>query len=655
MGKPSSLLRNPHWSLLILLLAVGPGLAADTTAHPLDPLSKQEIAAATQVLKSAGKITEQSRTPVFVLHEPAKEDVLSFRPGSKLQREAFVIVYERASNQTFEAVVDLTNNRLASWKEVPGVQPPLMLEDFQLVEQIVKADPRWQAAMLKRGLTDPNEVSVNAWPVGEHNVPGLLGARLLCATGFYKGRARNYYARPIEGVVAYVNLNTLKVFKFVDTGVVPIPKAAADFDPGSVGKLRTPPKPLLITQPDDVSFTVVGNEVRWQKWRFRFAMHQREGLVLYTVGYEDRGKTRPILYRGSLAELFVPYGEPSTGWFFRNIFDMGMTGVGWLSGSLEARTDCPDNARLFDAVFANDVGTAYDVPRCVALYERDGGVLWKHYDYTDNESRRARQLVLSSISTLGNYEYGINWIFHQDGCLEVETILTGIMSARAVPTGAMGHGRPRHGHLVAPGVECVHHQHFFNFRLDLDVDGPSNNSVVELNTKALSRTDFPSGRHAFSSEETTFRTEQDGKRQLNLATDRRWKVINTTVQSAPGQPTGYLLVPGENTVSHLPTDSPSGRRAGFINSHLWVTPYDPGQMYPAGYYVDQLKPEDGLPVWTNANRPIANKDIVLWYTMGVTHIPRPEEWPVMPVHRLGFKLVPSGFFTRNPALDVPRP
>jgi primary-amine oxidase len=45
---------------------------------------------------------------------------------------------------------------------------------------------------------------------------------------------------------------------------------------------------------------------------------------------------------------------------------------------------------------------------------------------------------------------------------------------------------------------------------------------------------------------------------------------------------------------------------------------------------------------------------VLWYSLGVTHIPRPEDWPVMPVHKAGFKLMPNGFFARNPAMDVPR-
>jgi primary-amine oxidase len=117
---------------------------------------------------------------------------------------------------------------------------------------------------------------------------------------------------------------------------------------------------------------------------------------------------------------------------------------------------------------------------------------------------------------------------------------------------------------------------------------------------------------------------------------------------------GYVLVPGENAVPFVDPNSALGKRAGFINAHLWVTPYEPTERYAAGSYVMGPGP-DGLPKWTRANRSIENQDIVVWYTMGVTHIPRPEEWPVMPVHRAGFKLLPSGFFSRNPALDVPRP
>jgi primary-amine oxidase len=52
---------------------------------------------------------------------------------------------------------------------------------------------------------------------------------------------------------------------------------------------------------------------------------------------------------------------------------------------------------------------------------------------------------------------------------------------------------------------------------------------------------------------------------------------------------------------------------------------------------------------------VVDTDIVVWHSFGVTHIPRPEDWPVMPVESSGFSLVPFGFFDRNPALDVPPP
>jgi primary-amine oxidase len=61
----------------------------------------------------------------------------------------------------------------------------------------------------------------------------------------------------------------------------------------------------------------------------------------------------------------------------------------------------------------------------------------------------------------------------------------------------------------------------------------------------------------------------------------------------------------------------------------------------------------GLPAWTARDRSVVDTDIVLWHSFGVTHIPRPEDWPVMPVESTGFVLMPFGFFDRNPALDVP--
>jgi primary-amine oxidase len=445
------------------------------------------------------------------------------------------------------------------------------------------------------------------------------------------------------------------VLKLIDTGVVPVSQENGDYDEQAVGKLREAPKALVIAQPEGASFTITGHEVRWQKWRFRYSMHPREGLVLHMIGYEDQGKVRPVIYRASLSEMVVPYGDPGETWFFRNAFDMGEYALGRFANQLEPLADAPPNAAFLNTTFPNEAGGAFEAPRTVAIFERDGGLLWKHLDFESgrNESRRARQLVMSWIATAGNYEYGFNWIFHQDGTLEMEIDLTGIMQAKGVKPGEAAHAE-HFGHMVAEGVAAVHHQHFFNFRLDTDIDGTAN-SVVEMNTAAL-----PAGRrnpyaNAFTMTETLLSKEKDAQRLVNMQTGRKWKVINPGAKNSLGQPSGYMLVPGENSLPYALPESSLRKRAGFLNAHLWATRFEPGEMNAAGYYVNQSKGGDGLSRWTAANRPIENQDVVLWYTLGVTHIPRPEEWPIMTVHKASFKLIPAGFFARNPAIDVPKP
>ena len=420
-------------SLLFLcaLLLSSLTLAAQTNTaqpqHPLDPLTADEIKTAAGVITALPQFPAGSLFSTIVLKEPLKRDVLNYKPGVPFSRQAFAVILDRKGNQTFEAVVDVKTPRLISWSLIKGVQPLVMESEFEALPTIVKADPRWQEAMRKRGLNDFDKVQIDGWAVGQ--VAKINeGARLLRALSYFKGDAPNFYGQPIEGVVALVNMNTSKVIEVVDTGVLPLPPPSQQLDEQSIGT-RTAPKPFVITQPDGASFEISGQEVRWQKWRFRFTMHPREGLVLHTVGYEDGGKTRSILYRGSLSEMVVPYGDTDNNWRWRSAFDVGEYSVGRLASSIEPKTDAPENALLIDATFAGDDGQPYDLPRAVGIYERDGGMLWKHYEsYSEtNESRRGRQLVIFFIATIGNYDYSVNWIFHQDGVLETDAALSGIM------------------------------------------------------------------------------------------------------------------------------------------------------------------------------------------------------------------------------------
>ena len=496
---------------------------------------------------------------MLVLHEPAKAAVAS---GSG-PREAAVIVYERSARKTFEALVDLTDRRILSWNEVQGVQAPLMIEDMALTEQLVEANPEWQAAIRKRGITDFSQVQVDSWSAGYHGLPeDQQGHRLVRAVSYFRGDATTAYTRPIEGVIASVDLTT-KTVTVIDSGVVPLPPPDPRFAPGAKSSQPDSLPPLEITQPKGSGIIRKGQEVDWGNWQFRFAMHPREGLVLYTVGFRDHGRLRSILYRGSLSDMLVPYGDPSPAWYFRNVFDTGeYCFVGRSLVPLNRGVDVPGNAVFYDAVFADEEGRPYQSSRAAALYVRDGGLLWRYSDLMQGraESRRAQELVLSWVLTAGNYEYGFNWVFHEDGRLEMEVLLTGIMMAKAVTPATTHAGM--HGHRVTEHLEAVNHQHFFNFRLDMDIDGAAGNSVVELDTSpAVIGPADPYGK-AMVMKETLLRRESDAQRLVDAASSRKWKVIKSGTQECARGACRLLPDPGRehHPVHRADVVDPQARR-----------------------------------------------------------------------------------------------
>ena len=623
-----------------------------TTAHPLDPLTADEIRAAVATVKREQHLGARVRFALVTLFEPDKDVVRGFEPGAPIERRAFVVCYDRDQGRTYEAVVALGEDSVESWEHIPGAQPSIMIEEFFAASDVVKADADWQEAMRRRGITDFDLVQVDPWSAGNFDADlDREGRRLIRAMSYSRtSKTDNGYARPIENVVAFVDLNAMQVVRVEDHGVVPVPSEAGNYDVGAVGEMRQDLRTLDITQPEGPSFEVHGNEVHWQKWRFRFALHPNEGLVLYRIGYEDDGRVRPVLYRASLSDMVVPYGDPSPTHFWKNAFDAGEYGLGKLVNPLELGCDCLGEIRYFDAVMADDDGEPYTAANAICMHEEDYGILWKHFDFRTEtaETRRSRRLVISCIATVGNYEYGFYWYLYQDGNIELDVKLTGI-----IQTGAVAEGEtPTHGTLVAPGLYGPNHQHFFNVRLDFEVDGPDN-SVYEVDILPdEAGPDNPAG-NAFRAHETLLATEQAAQRRINAETGRYWKVVNPGVRNRLGQPVAYKLYPGYTTSLLASSDSVIAKRAGFTQQHLFVTPYSPDEMHAAGDYPNQHPGGDGLPQWTAADRSVEDTDVVVWHTFAATHIVRPEDWPVMPVEYCGFKLKPQGFFDRNPSLDVP--
>lgn len=669
---------RPVWATLALLAFIGgpphrpalgqappgsnpsarPDRAHDTRAadpsfrHPLDPLTPDEIRAAVATIRPAKALPESIRFVSVTLREPAKALVLAWQPGQDLGRRADLVLLDKATGAGFEATVNLPAATVERYEALPaGVHPSIMLDEFAECEAVAKANPEFRAALKKRGIDDVSLVMVDAWSAGHYgNEPAAdMGKRLVRTLCWNRtGPHDNGYARPIEGVVAVIDLNKKEVVRVEDYGVVPVPTRAGNWTRDAVARPRDDLKPLDVAQPDGPSFAIRGQQVDWQKWTFRVGFTPREGLVLHQVAYAGR----PILYRGSIAEMVVPYADPKESSYHKNVFDLGEYGIGMLANSLTLGCDCLGTIRYFDGHLADNLGRTVTIRNAICLHEEDFGLLWKHTDWRtgDTEARRSRRLAVSMIANVGNYDYGFYWYFYQDGSIQHEVKLTGIVNTQALRPGEA----PRHGTEVAPRLSAPFHQHFFNARLDLDVDGPAN-TAAEVNTEASPPGPANPHDNAFTTVSTPLTTESAAQRTTNPLSARFWRITNPASPNELGGPVAYRLSPGENVLPHSGPDAALRKRATFLTKNLWVTPYNPAERFPAGDYPNQNPADTGLGQWTKANRPVADADIVVWYTFGSTHIPRIEDWPVMPVATIGFWLKPDGFFSANPALDVPPP
>jgi primary-amine oxidase len=625
------------------------------SAHPLDMITADEMRRAAELVQADPRFEPDSVFVHLRLREPAKETVTAFTPGDPVDREVEALLCPKARLEAIEVVVSVTAGEVRSWTVHDGMRPALLFGESMMAIIGVKEHPEWQAALRRRGIEDFDRVQIDPWPAGSFGVGHEDGRRITrCISYLREHELDNGYARPIEGVIAFFDQGAGEVLEVVDLGVVPLPPERGSYLPGDlpegVGPMRTDLKPLEIVQPEGPSFTVDGNRVEWQRWSFRVGFDPYEGLVLHTVAYHDGDRVRPVLHRASITEMVVPYGDPGPMHGWKNAFDAGEWGLGRMANSLKLGCDCLGVIHYFDAELATEQGEPYTVEHAICMHEEDYGILWKHHDMHGgtNEVRRSRRLVVSFIATVGNYEYGFYWYFYLDGNIQLEVKLTGIVSPMAVAPGA----QPEFANVIAPGVAAPHHQHLFSARLDLDVDGPVN-SVYEVEAEAVPPgPDNPWG-NAFRPRVTQLASELAARRNTDAATSRAWRVVNETSRNALDQPVGYKLVPTTSTPTMLASaDSSVGRRAGFARHNLWVTPYRADERRAAGEFPNQHPGGDGLPRWTAADRPLVDTDVVLWYTFGVTHFVRPEDWPVMPVEYTGFVLSPFGFFDRNPALDV---
>ena len=290
-------------------------------AHPLDPLSKEEIAQAAAIVKDVFAKEQENekasssllRFETIELYEPSKAAVREFDRGettSPLERKARVnAFYIGGGIGVFRMTVSLTENKLLSKTFLPEARPMIQLDEFEEIEIAVRKDPRVIEAFQKRGITDMESVCIDPWSSGTYGFDYEKGRHLSYAFMWLKSSPfDNLYAHPVEGLNAVVDIKEMKVIAVEEREVVPVPEKDVNYDAcfKEGEPTRTDLKDINVSQPDGVSFSMQGNTLKWHDWSILVGFNAREGITLHNMSFAGR----PVCYRASIAEMVVPYGSP---------------------------------------------------------------------------------------------------------------------------------------------------------------------------------------------------------------------------------------------------------------------------------------------------------------------------------------------------------
>ena len=633
--------------------------------HPLDSLGPDELGRAVEILKADGKFAEGSRIHGIDLVEPPKADVRAWKPGMPFQRRAIADISREGTAN--EAEIDLVAGKILSWKPLKG-EPAILLEEFLGATEKALSDPRMVDGLAKRGLK-PADVFCLPLTAGNFMTAAEKGKRLMNVPCYVRPAGSNFYAKPVEGLFATIDLKSGAVVDVADGGTVPVPKDGWGYTPEEVekrlGGLRPETRPVRVAQQGGPNLVLADGLVQWDTWRFHVRADKRPGLVLSLVDARDGARWRQVAYQMNLSEVFVPYMDPDKGWYWRTYMDSGEYGFGIFLTPLRKGVDCPAHARFMAVTMPQDDGKPMEIPDAICMFERStGDAAWRHFEVfaqspdapVPAEGRAATELVVRSASEVGNYDYFIDYVFQQDGAIRVQVGATGLDAVKGVAATSMNDPSAppdtRYGTLIAPNLVAPFHSHYFNFRLDLDVDG-QNNDFMRLK---LSREKMPEGtprRSMFTVTHDMPKTEKEARSRIDTNAPAVSHFANHDAEGPLGHDPGYMLMPGGSFANPLldPEDPPV-RRNPYIRYQLWVTPHDPAERFAGGRFATMSDGTDNLETWTNRDRPIGNRDIVAWYTLGFHHVTRTEDWPVMPTHWFSFTLMPHNFFPHSPALSI---
>lgn len=627
--------------------------------HPLNALTAAEIKEAVEIVKASPDFKPNTRFTQIALAEPEKAKVWDFvMSGKAVDEPRLANVTMLDGKHVIESQVDLQTKKVLHWEPIKDAHGMVLLDDFSTVQNVINESKEFAEVLKKHGITDTTKVITTPLTVGYFDGKDGLKQedRLLKVVSYLDVGDGNYWAHPIENLVAIVDLEQKKIIKIEEGPVIPVPLAPRPYD----GRDRVAPKikPLDIIEPEGKNYTITGDMIHWQNWDFHVRLDSRVGPILSTVTYNDNGTKRKIMYEGSLGGMIVPYGDPDVGWYFKAYLDSGDYGMGTLTSSIARGKDAPSNAVLLDETIADYTGAPMDIPHAIAVFERYAGPEYKHQEMGQpNVSTERRELVIRWISTVGNYDYIFDWVFHDNGTIGIDAGATGIEAVKGVQAKTMhdpsAKDDTKYGTLIDHNIVGTTHQHIYNFRLDLDVDG-ENNRLVAMDPDVKPNTAGGPRTSTMQVDQHDINTEQEAAQKFDPGTIRL--LSNTTKENRMGNPVSYQIIPyagGTHPVATGAKFAPDEwiyHRLSFMDKQLWVTRYKADERYPEGKYPNRSTHDTGLGQYTKDNESLDNQDDVVWITTGTTHVARAEEWPIMPTEWVHALLKPWNFFDETPTL-----
>lgn len=643
--------------------------ANESEIHPLAPLSAQEIKHAVSIVKSQWPAEVDLHFKIITLEEPAKAESVSHIEAElhgyslpKIDRRAFVTYYIRRTNKFHESVVNLTKQTVEyNVRLGPNIHAPGDGEEIIAIEKAALEDEGVKSEIAKLQLPEGTILVCDPWIYGSDGVDDH--ERMWQCFLYMRDPSNpsevdsNHYAFPLS-ISPVVSADTRTVIRIdhmptgkdlAISGPQPLPRRPANEYIPEAQKLRTDLKPLNVIQPEGASFTVTrqgtSNILEWQKWSFRVGFNQREGMVLYNVRYEGRS----LFYRLSLSDMNIPYADPRHPFHKKSAFDLGDAGAGIMANNLKLGCDCLGSIHYLSAVLADDKGEPLDMPNCICIHEQDAGIGWKHTNYRTGRAAiaRNRELVLQSIITVSNYEYILAFNFNQAGEVMYEVRATGILSTQPIDDGI----EVPWGTVVHPGVLAAHHQHIFSLRVDPMIDGYHKRLVYE-EAVPMPRSDFNPHGTGYYTQETI--VETSGGFDIDYNKNQVFKIQNASVRNpVNGKPVAYKIMAPPFQKMLADTDSFNYKRAEFADKNIYAVKYKDGELYAGGKYTNQSRGGTGVRSWAERKDRIVDEDLVVFVQFGINHIPRIEDFPVMPVETLKVAMKPVNFFSKNPAIDVP--